>query len=102
MTSSFEVRFTEDAERDIRDILQDSLEQWGAAQRTEYREALDRAFEQLSRFPFSGTKMNDRYPNRRKRIVKKHIVIYRVERSVVTILRVVHERSNYLSLLTDL
>ena len=54
MTSSRRVELTRLAERDIRDILQYTLETWNEQQRDIYAEALTEGIQRIADFPDIG------------------------------------------------
>jgi len=101
MTSFFEVSYSGNAVNDIRDILQYSLDSWGTSQQDEYASAIDRAIDQLAHVPFSGTLMSEKFPHRRRLPLKEHVIIYRVDAAIVTILRIVHKRRDFDSLFIE-
>jgi len=101
MTLSFEVHFTEDAEKDIRDILQYTREHWGEYQHDDYSAVLESAFNRLSRFPFSGKVLTSQFPKRRMLPVREHLILYVVEDDVVTIAHLIHKRQDIALFLTE-
>lgn len=101
MTSSFEVIVSEDADHDIRGILQHTLEFWGQTQHDAYSSVLEHGLDQLSHFPYLGRAAGNRASGRRFLSAGEHLIFYRVDENLVTVLRVIHKRSDYASLVTD-
>lgn len=89
MTSSIRLRFTQRANRDIDDILQYTLDQWGLAQMRAYEQALFDAFEKLRRFPETGRVHED---GLREFVLRHHVILYRFDADTITVLRVMHQR----------
>ncbi|MGH2550475.1 MAG: type II toxin-antitoxin system RelE/ParE family toxin [Thermomicrobiales bacterium] len=88
----YSLDITDRAQRDIRGILQHSLERWGMEQADEYQHRLATAIELLPDNPFMGRLRNDIRPEIRQLLVDRYRVLYIVEDSRVSILRVLHER----------
>ena len=54
MRSNRRLDITEDAEDDLRSILEYTLATWGERQRDVYAERLNSALDELLRYPYSG------------------------------------------------
>lgn len=87
MTSSTELRFTEDAQQDIDQIQQYTFIEWGQDQLEQYQSVLYNAFERIRSFPEIGRIQND---DTREYAIRQHVILYRYEDNLVTVLRVMH------------
>jgi len=92
MRSSRRLDVTEDAEDDLRSILEYTLATWGERQRDVYAARIDLALDELIQHPYWGRPRDDLSPGLRSRLVEKHVVYYRVDDDVVTITRILHEK----------
>lgn len=81
-----------DAQRDLRDILAFTDQQWGKSQRRTYRKQLDAAFTQLAQFPGLGNLRPQLGTGVRGHRVGQQVVIYRPSENAILILRVLHVR----------
>src|SRR5687768_13375086 len=88
------VSLTLDARIDFSDILLYSEQQWGKRQRNAYRAVLLRGFGVLRDHPLIGVVRDDLGPGLRTHHVGSHILYYTSEDEAVTILRILHERSD--------
>lgn len=91
MKSSIELRFSAEADEDLADILQFTFDTWGSAQEERYRETMRRAFTRLMRFPELGRPVPG-FSEERELFLKHHIIAYRYQANVLTILRIVSSR----------
>lgn len=89
---NYRLRITNRARRDIRGIIQHTLEQWGTEQADTYEARLLNALELLLDNPFMGRLRDDIRPNVRQIIVDRYRVLYVVEDLRIAIVRVLHER----------
>jgi len=80
-----------DARRDIRDVLTYTEQQWGKAQRRDYRRALYEVFDELTWFPELGRLRPEYGSGVRSYRVRQHIVVYRADDAELRIARVLHE-----------
>ena len=88
---------TELARGDLEDILAYTLKSWGDDQRVIYRTAIDRVLRDLLAFPMLGAAREDLAPGCRMHRVREHLVIYRVTEQELVVLRIVHRRTDLLS-----
>src|SRR5262245_51750682 len=98
MLSNRSLRIAPAARRDIRLILRNTLQRWGADQRDAYRERLNDALLELTRFPEMGRARDEVSQGLRSQIVGEHVVYYRVSEQFVRILRIVHPRMDVASM----
>jgi len=94
MPSSPKISFTNEAEDDIRQILQFTGETWGETKQDEYRERFEAVFALLSEYPRIGTPYPAVFKGCRLRKVGRHSVIYRNLGNRIRIIRVVHVRAD--------
>lgn len=92
MSSSRRVSVSASAERDIRDILQYTLETWGERQHRTYAAQLATGIERIAAFSGIGHEIHARRPEVRGFRVRHHTIVFRADAESVTILRVAHER----------
>lgn len=89
MTSGTRVIITAAAEQDVREILNYTLVQWGRPQRNTYFVELKRAVRRIQEFPGIGRLVDG---DTREYALRHHVVLYRYDEDVVTVLRVMHPR----------
>lgn len=90
MPSSRKLRFTTEAEADLRDILQFTGERWGARRRQAYAATLDAALLRLATFPGLGKQREELGPDLRGHPVGQHTVFYRVTDDALVVERIIH------------
>ena len=86
--------FARQAQRDLDDILQWSLEVWGAAQQDRYAAALERAVALLLEQPNAGRAREDLGPGYRVYPVEQHRIFYKVTGRTIRVIRILHHRQN--------
>lgn len=91
MSSNLSIAFTPEAEDDIRQILQYTLESWGEGKQEEYLAAFEKAFDTLSRFPRIRPIV---LYNCRVQRVEQHLLLYQIREDDLQIIRVVHLRAD--------
>ena len=84
-----------EADIDIEDIAEASLQQWGLARAEKYILGLHEAFQTLAEFPDLGRDASDIRPNYRKIETASHSVFYRKMQDGVLIVRVLHQRMDF-------
>ncbi len=92
MPSDFRFELTPEALGDIRGLLASSLSTWGPEQSRRYQGALDRAFDNLTRFPNLGLQRDDLFAGCRVLRVERHVVFYEVDEDIVRVARILHDR----------
>jgi toxin ParE1/3/4 len=92
MPSSLKLDILPEAEDDIAAVLQYSLDQWGAQQSEKYGDELYKAIENLLLFPERGKSRPDIFDNARTLVLGKHVIYYRIDDQIITIVRVLHSR----------
>ena len=92
MRSSRRIRFTPEADDDIRSLLADSFERWGETRQFAYARRLSNATEDLLAHPQLGHARDDLLPGLRGLRAGSHMIYYLVDERMVTIVRVLHTR----------
>jgi toxin ParE1/3/4 len=87
-----ELALARQAERDIRDILQYTLETWGEEQMERYAADLEAGIERLRENPGLGRRREDLYAGCRYYRVKEHSIFYSANEQILSIARVLHVR----------
>jgi len=83
---------SDNADRDLRNILVFTEQQWGKAQRRTYRQRFIEAFAELLRFPELGPARPELGQGIRARRVGQHVVIYQATETELLIVRILHVR----------
>ena len=94
MKSSRRLDFTPDAEDDLRSILEYTRMSWGARQQDVYAEHIAAALQELNQFPDLGRPREEVSPGLRAYPVEQHVVYYRADDQMVTIVRILHRKMN--------
>jgi len=89
MTSSTDLVISFEARQDNYDVLQYTVDAWGDEQVDEYEGILDTVFKRIRSFPEMGRERDDGI---REYAIRHHVILYRYEAGIVTILRVMHPR----------
>ena len=95
------VVLSELAELDLADILQYTLETWGAAQMDRYAEMLEEGLLLLAANPLLGKRKENWFPGCRCHQIKHHLVLYEVVDGQVRVARLFHERMDAARNLND-
>ena len=88
--SSTDLIIDPEAEQDIQDILQYTLDTWGDDQVEAYWSVIWDAFQRIRVFPEMGRRRP--FPNEREVVLAHHIIVYRHHRNIVTVLRILNPR----------
>ena len=80
-----------DAEADLRDIWIYSFQTWGEAQADKYLDDLDTRMIGLTTGRTASRAAEDVAPGLRRALAGSHVVFFREEDEVVTVLRVLHQ-----------
>lgn len=96
MTSSHNLPllFSKEAQEDVEQILQYSLENWGQPYTQKYGQKLDVAFRNIQTHPNIGKLRDDILPDYRMFKVEKYLIFYWLRSSSIVIVRVLHERQD--------
>ena len=82
------------AEADIKQIIRQTINQWGLHQAKVYSQKLHETFVMLAKSPELGSSRAFIQPGTRCFPVKKHVIYYRRVTSGIEIARVLHNRMN--------
>lgn len=83
---------TPQAQQDIISILRYTGEAWGQNQLLVYRDKLDEAIKTIGQNPGLGHRSLELSTIHRLYLVGSHIVVYRVQGDLISIVRVLHQR----------
>lgn len=86
------LEYTQVAEGDLEDIWSYSRDTWGRYQAADYLDRLADCAEALARGEISGTAEDWIATGLRRQIVGSHILWFRVDGAVLTVVRVLHQR----------
>lgn len=95
------LRVVRAAQEDLRRIDAFTREQWGEAQRERYAQLISERLERLIVEPELGTNLGPRLPKLNRFRAGEHFVIYRLSHDRLTIVRVLHVRSDIFSRLSN-
>lgn len=90
------------AEADLREISATTITNWGVAKARAYLKSLDKTMLALAQNPDLGRERSEVYAGARSFPSGKHVIFYRTAaQGVIEIARVLHQRMDVLSLLSD-
>ena len=87
-----EYRFTPEAENDLQQIIDYTLEQWGKAQARDYVDGLEALAGQLADNPGLGTDRDQLIQGLLSFPYESHVLYYLRQAHGITIIRVLHKR----------
>jgi len=87
--------------QDIDGIWTYTAEQWSKAQANNYYKTIFKEIEQICINPQIGKSIHQVKVNHRLHLVKTHVIIYKTEKEVVYIDRVLHQRMDIDNLLKE-
>lgn len=90
---NFTLRLSERAKLDFRDILSYTLQTWGEVQLVKYRDVITTSLAAITNNPEAGR--DDIAPYRRQ-IAGQHVIFYRIDGTTITVVRILHSRSDFL------
>ncbi len=91
MPSSKRLRISGPAKRDLEWIGEYTGAEWGAAQKRKYLGQIKDGFKAVRNTPGIGTRRDDIHKGLRAHPVRKHVIFYRVTRTELAIVRVLHQ-----------
>lgn len=94
-------RLTKRAKADLKDIGCYTQDVWGREQRNRYLDNLDASFHDLARTPQKGRSCDDIRQGYRKHQVGRHVIFYRQGAGNIEIIRILHDRMDAETHLTD-
>jgi toxin ParE1/3/4 len=83
------------ADSDILQIARDSVKQWGLARAEEYVLGLHQAFQRLAEFPDMGRDASHLRTGYMRMESMSHVVFYRKIESGILIVRILHNRMDF-------
>jgi toxin ParE1/3/4 len=86
------IRYSNEAERDLNDIVDYTLDVWGADQALQYLSELEGCFNSLAAMPSMGRACPRIYPGLYRIERGRHVIFYRPEPGGVFICRVLHQQ----------
>jgi len=89
------------AEADLSDIWDYTEAAWGQNQAQDYFADLDRMFQSIARFPEMARQRTEFDPPVRIQRFRQHVVVYLVDEDRIDVIRVLHSRSNWTTLLAE-
>jgi toxin ParE1/3/4 len=95
MPSSRRVRFTAEAEADLREILQYTRETWGERRRRDDARLLDAALWRLADFPALGRSRDEVAAGIRSHAVGQHVVLYRAGDESIVVERIIRRARDF-------
>lgn len=88
-------RLSRKAEEDVVQIYVSGVELFGVDQAERYQEALEKAFDFLSNFPFAAPERSELRGSSRVYPYRSHIIVYRLDGSDIFIQRVRHSSEDW-------
>mgnify|MGYP000054792174 FL=1 len=82
------------AKKDLKDIYQYGMRQWGQAKSESYLASIKNQFWLLTQQPLMGTERPELLPDTRSLPIENHTLFYRVTAKRVEIIRVLHGRQD--------
>ncbi|WP_408359452.1 type II toxin-antitoxin system RelE/ParE family toxin [Paraburkholderia sediminicola] len=98
---SFDIVLSELAQHDLTDILQYTLETWGADQMDAYAAKLESGIQLLQENPTLGKTREDLFEGCRTPRVEHHLVLYEIGDSEIRVARILHARMDAPSQFAD-
>lgn len=87
------------ASRDLADIWTYTANQWSVGQAERYLRGMELTLQSLIEFPLAARERTEFSPPVRIKHYQSHIIVYRLEAPYVTVVRVLHGRSDWHSIL---
>ncbi|WP_218079614.1 type II toxin-antitoxin system RelE/ParE family toxin [Anthocerotibacter panamensis] len=94
-------RLTELAKADLRAIGRYTQQTWGRDQRNSYLARLDKSFQRLAEEPERGRPYDEIRAGYRKYHVGRHLIFYREAQDSIEIVRILHDRMDIETHLSD-
>ena len=89
------------AEADLADIWDYTEETWGQQQAVDYFADLDLMLKTIAEFPQMARLRTEFDPAVRMLPFRKHLIIYQSDDTLLDVIRIIHNRSNWAQFLTD-
>jgi toxin ParE1/3/4 len=98
---SFNIVLSDLAQSDLTDILQYTLQTWGADQMDTYAAKLESGMRLLQEHPTLGKSREDLFEGCRIHRVEHHLVLYEIGDNEIGVARILHERMDAPSRFAD-
>ena len=85
-----EYRFSRDARQDVKKIADYSLENFGRARASRYRDSLFEAIEKLAQYPQIGSDFSHIRMNYRRLPHESHVIYYQITPGGIFVQRILH------------
>ncbi|MFN3818990.1 type II toxin-antitoxin system RelE/ParE family toxin [Blastomonas sp.] len=89
-----EYRLSPAAQRDLDSIFDYTVAEWGLAQATGYTDLIEQACNELAQAPLRAPACDAIREGYRRRSVGRHIVYFRVTKTGISVVRILHQRMN--------
>jgi len=94
-------RLKDEAVRDLDEIWEFTVERWSVVRAQTYLADLEATFELIAQNPYISRPRPELSPPAHLHHHRSHIIMYRVDNGDIVIERVLHERQNWIALLTS-
>lgn len=88
------VKYTEEAEADLNEIIDHTLQRWDEQQAIKYLDGLESVARSLAETPNIGKPCDELFKGLRGFPYQSHVIYYRKAPRGITIVRVLHEHMN--------
>lgn len=95
------IQLTRKATHDLEDILEYTERTHGRRQRKKYSKQLESRIKDLARNPEFGRPCEHALPGCRYYLEGKHYLFYKPSKETLTIIRILHSRTNYQRILSE-
>lgn len=89
--SDYSLSFSHEAQMDVWDILQFTLEKWGSEQAEKYKSKLEKGFVTLLDNPKIGMKKDMFFAGCRCFHVERHMIFYMIKNKTIYIVRILRD-----------
>ena len=101
MPSNRRLRLSHDADDDLADILEYTIQTWDEDRAESYKMTIYRACRELAEFPSLGRLRDDLGEGVRTYVVGQHVVVYRSSETDLIVSRIIHVRRDIERALRD-
>lgn len=93
----FKITFSPEAKKDIKGILEYSLETFGEPQTDNYKDEMNNAFISIQKMPTIGHVRKDTPLNYLSLVSGQHSIVYRIDKKInkVLVIRILHSRMDF-------
>jgi toxin ParE1/3/4 len=95
-SAEFQLDLSPQAQRDLIDILRYTGKKWGLDQLLAYRDKLNEALRLLKQNPEIGQESDYLPATHRLYLVGSHIIVYRRHGTMIGVVRILHQRMNWI------